>query len=215
MRNLVIPVAIITLVLATGGFIVKNRITNPKSANQILGESQEQVTQPSPTPTPTQTISTTLNDGDKKQESPYSIEIKSPPTYNSYGFTYTATLKNFLVRPYITNFGFFECNFKDENENKYSGMIADQYSFDKAVFPNESKEFTVKDVNVNISGLEHTTAGLRKCSYNEKGENVCKPINELRIIDCTGYISTDGKGAGGGYGGNGGQFPVNITFPSP
>ncbi|MCJ7804273.1 hypothetical protein MUP35_00865, partial [Patescibacteria group bacterium] len=170
----------IAVVLGTGGFVVKNRINNQKVTNMVLEKKQEQKTQlqPSPIPTPT-------------QESLYSVEIKSPPTLNSYGFTYKATLKNILVTPFITNFGFFECNFADENGNKYSGMLFDGNTFEKAILPNESIEFTVKDVRTDISGMKHGVEGFQKCSYNEKGENDCKLVNDLKIVDCIGYISTD------------------------
>lgn len=66
MRNPAIPVAIITLVLATGGFAIKDKINNSKNTNQILGESQEQAIQPSKTPTPTQIPTPTPNEGDIK-----------------------------------------------------------------------------------------------------------------------------------------------------
>ena len=192
MRNSVIIGIIIVAVLGTSSFAIKT--------------IQRTQSQSEPTQTLTKVVAPT-------QEPSYSIEIKSPPTLNSYGFTYTATLKNILVTPFVTNFGLSECNFDDGSENKYSGMLSDNNIFQKAILPNESREFTAKDVTVNISGLEHTTEGLRKCSYNERGENVCELINDLKIIDCTGYISTDGKGAGGVYGGSGGQFPVKVVFP--
>jgi len=216
MRNPVIIGVLIAVVLGTVGLVVKDKINNQKETTVMLGEKQEQKNQlqPSSALTPTQIISTASNEKGNKQELPYSIEIKSPPTFNFYGVTYKATLKNILVKPFITNFGFSECNFSDGNGNNYSGMISDGNAFEKAILPNESREFTAKDVSVNISGLEHTTEGLRKCSYNEKGENVCKLINDLKLIDCIGYISTDGKGAGGSFGGTGGQLPINVMFPT-
>lgn len=215
MRNPVIIGVLIAVVLVAAGLVVKDKINNQNEITVTLGEKQEQKNQlqPSSALTPTQIISTTSNEKENGQETPYSVEIKSTPTYNFYGFTYKVTLKNILVKPFITNFGFSECNFSDGNGNKYSGMISDGNAFEKAILPNESREFTVKDVNINISGLEHISEGLRKCSYNEKGENVCKLINDLKLIDCIGYISTDGKGAGGSFGGTG-DLPINVMFPT-
>ncbi len=78
MRSPVISVAIITLVLVTGGFIVKNRTANPKSANQILGESQEQAIQPSLTPIPIQLATPSPNEEDiRLQEDAKKVEIEN------------------------------------------------------------------------------------------------------------------------------------------
>lgn len=190
MRNSVIIGIIIVAVLGTSSFAIKTMQRTPS--------------QPKPTQALTQTVAPT-------QKSSYSVEIKSPPTLNSYGFTYKVTLKNILVTPFVTNFGFSECNFDDGSGNKYSGMLSDNNVFDRAILPNESREFTAKNVTINISGLEHTAEGLQKCSYNEKGENVCKLINNLKIIDCMGYVSSNGQGVGGSYGG---QLPTKVMFPS-
>jgi len=206
MRNFTKIGIVAVLILVTGGFVVKDKIkesTDPK----VLTEDLKKETQilPSSTPMPSQVVSITPN---KIQDPSYSIEIKTHPTLNSYGFTYTATLKNILVTPYITNFGFFECNFSDGNGDKYSGTIYDQNTFEKAIFPKESREFTAKDLNIGISGLDNTTEGLQKCSYNEKGEKVCELINNLKIIDCMGYISTNGRSVEHGSGG------LKIIFPT-
>ena len=78
MRNLVIPITIITLVLTTGGFVIKDRISNPKSANQILGESQEQTIQPSLTPIPTQLATPSPNEEEiRLQENAKKAEIEN------------------------------------------------------------------------------------------------------------------------------------------
>lgn len=189
-KNFVIIGILIVAVLSLAGFTVKTmQTTQPRSPL---------------TPVLTQIALPT-------QEPPYSVEIKSPPTLNSYGFTYKATLKNISVTPFVTNFGFSECNFSDGNGNKYSGILSNNNVFEKAILPDESREFTAKDVTVNISGLEHTTEGPRKCSYNEKGDNVCKLINDLKIIDCMGYVSSNGQGVGGSYRG---QFPIKVKFPT-
>jgi len=66
MKNRIIPVVVIIFVLVTGGFIIKNRVSNPKPANQILGEKQEQPIIPSLTPTPTQFATPTPNEEDKR-----------------------------------------------------------------------------------------------------------------------------------------------------
>lgn len=204
MRKPVIIGIITVVILGIGGFILRDRI-NGEKANIEPGEKQKQKTQQ-------------LGESLQPQEALYVeinyVERETPSMLNPCGFTYKATLKNILVTPFITNFGFFECNFKDGDGNKYSGTIYDNNTFEKAILPNESREFTAKDVNVNISELQNTREGLKKCSYNEKGENICKLVDDLKIIDCIGYISTDGKNAGGNDGGNGGQFPTKVMFPT-
>jgi len=205
MKNLVIIGVIVGIVLVASGFVVTNGMKNQNVTDAMLEEKQKQQIelQPSLTPAPT-------------QEPLYSVEIDSFPTFNSYGFTYKATLKNMHATPFITNFGFYECNFRDSDGNKYSGSMSDNNVFEKAILPNESREFVAKDINVNISEIGRTTEGFQKCSYNEKGENVCKSINDIQIIDCIGYISTDGKRAGGAHGGAvASQFPIKIVFPVP
>lgn len=204
MRKPVIIGIITVVILGIGGFVIRDRNSGEKT-NMEPGEKQEQKTQQLGKPLESQEV--------LYVEINY-VERETPSMVNPYGFTYKATLKNILVTPFITNFGVFECNFKDGDGNKYSGTIFDNNTFEKAILPNESREFTAKDLNVNISGLQNTIEGLRKCSYNEKGENNCRTINDLQIIDCMGYISTDGKNAGGNDGGNGGQFPTKVTFPT-
>jgi hypothetical protein len=201
MKKFTIIGSLIAVVLCAIGFIVRDRIYNQKMVNIAPEEKQENQLQSPSISTPT--------------EKPlYFVEIESTPTLNSYGFTYKAILKNILVKPFITHFGFYECNFIDKGGNRYPGMLFDTNTFQKAILPNASKEFTANDVRADISGFEHNTEGFQKCAYDETGKYICKLINDFKIIDCTGYISTDEKGAGGAHGGTGGQFPIKVTFPT-
>lgn len=139
----------------------------------------------------------------------YSIEIKETPTLNYLGFSFKGTIKNISVKPYITNFSFFECNFIDDKNNKYSGSLYTETVFNQAILPDKSQDFIIKDANVNIQELDNTLEGLKKCFYDDKGENQCNLITNLKIIDCIGYITTDGKQAATGWGKN----PINVGFP--
>ena len=200
MRKSIIIGIIVIIALGTG-FIINKRINDEKITGVKFEGKLEQKNQFQ--------LSPTLPQGPF-----YSVEIKSSPTYNlnSYYFTYKAIIKNTLVTPFITSFGFRECNFSDENENKYSGYLSgDENSFEKAIFPNESREFISNDVYMYLRDFKKINGGFQKCSYNEKGENVCKLIKVLKVINCTGQISTDGRDAGAGYEP---QFNIEITFPT-
>lgn len=147
----------------------------------------------------------------KEQLEPqYSVEIKETPALNYLGFTFKATIKNISVKPYITNFGFFECNFVDSKNNVYSGHLPTGTAFNQAVLPNKSQDFVIKDVNVNIPSLDNTLEGLKKCSYDDKGKNQCNLITNLKIIDCIGYITTDGEQPSRD---SLNENPIKVTFP--
>lgn len=138
----------------------------------------------------------------------YYVTINSVPILSTLGFTFGITIKNISVEPYITNFGFGTCNFSDGGNN-YSGSLNNEFVLDKAVLPNESGDFIANDVNVSINGFERTGDGFRKCRYDDKGNRQCNLISKLKIIDCAGYVTTDGKQASYGWG----NFPINIEFP--
>ena len=77
MKNRIIPVAVIISVLAIGGFTAKNRIGSSKPTNQILGEKQEQIAQPSSTPIPTQIYTPSPNiENEKIQEIKKAVQNK-------------------------------------------------------------------------------------------------------------------------------------------
>lgn len=135
----------------------------------------------------------------KPIEPGYSVMINKAPALiydlqKSWIYSYEAIIKNISVKPFITNFEFGECNFKDEKNNKYTGTLIDNNMFEKAIFPNESRTFSAKDINIGIiRGLPYSDKGFKKCSYNNKGDYVCEFLKNIKITDCTGIISTDGK----------------------
>ncbi|MFH1407512.1 MAG: hypothetical protein ABIG91_00520 [Patescibacteria group bacterium] len=142
----------------------------------------------------------------------YSVVIKSTPTFDSYGFvTFETTIKNIAVMPYITNFGLYDCNFVDSKNNKYSGSFDTGIAFNQAIFPDKSQDFVVKDAGIGVSGLDNTTEGLKKCFYEDKGYKKCELVDDLTIVDCMGYVTSNGKQASNGWGEN----PIKITFPLP
>jgi len=193
---ILVSIFVIIFVSIIVGLIMEKKKNSQKVTTMIIRERQEENNQ--------ETIK------DSELQNPlYAIEIKTTPTLNHYGFTYKATLKNIDVQPFITNFGFNECNFRDSDGSEYSGSMSDNNVFEKAILPDELREFVAKDVTTNISGFDHTLEGLKKCSYNEKGENSCRLMNDLQIIDCVGYISTEGKSVGS----YDGQSPIKVIFP--
>jgi len=141
-------------------------------------------------------ISTSIK---KPVELGYSVIINRSPLLThdlqkGWIYSYEATIKNTSVKPFITNFEFGECNFKDEKNNMYSGILADNNMFEKAILPNESKTFLAKNINIGIiRGLPYSEEGFKKCSYDSKGNYICEFLKNIKITDCMGLISTDGK----------------------
>jgi len=194
MKNKIIPlksisvIVFLLLIISIG----TNKLIKPNQANNYLKEAQE------------------VKPLKEQLEPQYSVEIKEPPTLNYLGFTIQATIKNISVKPYITNFGFYECNFIDGKNNKYSGNhISTETIFNPAILPDKSQDFVIKDATINIQGLKNTIEGLEKCLYDDKGNNQCNLITNLKIIDCIGYITTDGKQASNAWGGN----AIKVEFP--
>lgn len=146
----------------------------------------------------------------EKESAPqYSITIKETPTLNYLGFTFKVVIKNISVKPYITNFGIYECNFIDSENNNYAGSIYAETAFSQAVFPDKSQDFLIKDAGIHIQGIDETLEGLKKCSYDDSGKKQCNLIANLKIIDCIGYIATDGKQTSARWGEN----SIAVEFP--
>ena len=138
MKNKIIPlksisvIVFLLLIISIG----TNKLIKPNQANNYLKEAQE------------------VKPLKEQLEPQYSVEIKEPPTLNYLGFTIQATIKNISVKPYITNFGFYECNFIDGKNNKYSGNhISTETIFNPAILPDKSQDFVIKDATINIQGL--------------------------------------------------------------
>lgn len=197
MNRLLITAIIITAVfssLITYTFTKKFVESNKSKTNQSLKRINKVASSPTPT---------------EKPIPKYSITINDKPTLNNYGFTFNATIKNISAKPFITNLGFDKCNFIDGKNNKYPGSLSGDVIFKKAVLPDESQDFIFKDTSANVLGLGHTVDGLQKCSYDDKGINKCEIVNDLKIVNCVGYITTDGKQASNEWGGN----PIKVEFP--
>lgn len=104
---------------------------------------------------------------------------------------------------------FTKKNFIDGENNNYAGSIYAETTFNQAVLPDKSQDFLAKDAGIYIQGMDNTLEGLKKCSYDDKGKNQCSLITNLKIIDCIGYITTDGKQASNAWGGN----AIKVEFP--
>ena len=145
--------------------------------------------------------------------SKYSVVITKSPVPSSHGFSFEATVTNKSIDPYITNFAFYECNFTDKNNKNYQGNLMDEKVLDKAILPNESVKITFNDANTTIRDVKRVDtangATWQECSYDDKGQNVCKDIQGMKMTSCKAYISSKKSQASNGWGDN----PLNIVFP--
>jgi len=144
----------------------------------------------------------------------YSVTISGKPIASAHGFSFEITLKNVSIKPYITNFAFYECEFKDSENNSYKGSMMDEKVLDKAILPGESATINFNDANTTIKNLERrddSSADEKwlKCAYNEDGQYSCNSIQGMRITSCIAYISTTREQASNGWGRN----PLNVQFP--
>lgn len=186
----------ILIILLIGGVYLKSK-NNSTINKQVL------------TPTPTTTLPTPT----KKIVPKYSVTVTRSPVRSTHGFSFEVVVKNISITPYITNFAFYECSFIDKTNRVFKGSLMEEKLLNKAILPEESQTIIFNDTNTTINGLEgHDDLPIRawsKCAYDEKGQNSCKNIEEIKITSCIAYISNVKKQASNGWGEN----PLKVVFP--
>lgn len=156
----------------------------------------------------------------------YSVLIvKAPYLDDFYGnFNFEVNVKNISVSPFITKIVFGwpgdgKCKFSDSKGNKYTGDIDEsRFNFPKGLLPGENYTFEKKLVGVSLDGGGNINSGdtIRninrkqtnvptRCHYDNKGNNICVPIEGLKFKECTTTISTNDDGSS--------KFPLVVSFP--
>lgn len=131
------------------------------------------------------------------------VDLKAPNDV-----TYKITIKNFLIKPYITNFAFYQCYFADNNEKVYKGSFMTETSLDKGIIPGESQTLSITS-QANLDGYDKSAEGFKKCDYQQNGSKTCTIVANLRAKSCIAYITSDSGQASNGWGSN----PISVNFP--
>jgi len=141
----------------------------------------------------------------------YSVKVESsskvmPISPNDV--KYKVKIENISTEPYITNFAFYECEFKDSTNQMYKGKLMTETKFDKAVLIGESQTISITS-QANLDGYDNTLDGFKKCEYGQNGENKCTIVKDLSVKSCTAYITSNGKQSSNGWG----TDTLKVDFP--
>lgn len=137
----------------------------------------------------------------------YKVDVVSSSNVQ-HDVTFELKITNISVLPMITNFSFYECNYVDGNGTEFKGNLMTETALEKAILPNESQTVSITGLP-NLNGYDRKNSGFEKCSFQEDGNKSCDIVSNLKIRDCTAYITTDGKQSSNGWGSD----PIKVSFP--
>lgn len=196
MNKKIITLIVICMFLVLFSYL----LFRPRVLKSNLQKSSTLTQSPSSTPTPS--------------EAPYSVKVASVSRVSDspQGIDYKAEIKNISVKPFITGFAFFECEFVDNNGKEYMGQLFndDGPAFSKAILPGKSQSLTRKVGMVELLGYSRTLDGFSKCDYQQDGTKTCSIVKDLSVKSCKAYVTSDGKQVSNGWG----KYPIEIQFPN-
>ena len=124
----------------------------------------------------------------------YLVSVTNPPVLRNGGFSFTTTVKNISVKPFLTKLSLSNCIFIDNNQNIYKKSSGDR-TLDKALLPG-------KTTNIDFDSVGDM---WHECHYDNSGNKVCISAKDTRLTNCQVSIS------------NGSGEPINlpqmVNFP--
>lgn len=126
--------------------------------------------------------------------SQYLVSVTNPPVFRNGGFSFTTTVKNISVKPFLTKLSLSNCIFTDNNQNTYK-RSGDDRTLDKALLLGETTNI---DFN-NIGDMWH------ECHYDNSGNQVCISAKDTKLTSCQVRIS---NGLGEPT-----NLPQTVNFP--
>lgn len=148
----------------------------------------------------------------------YSVSIAKAPYIND-GFNFEVNVKNISITPFIIGIFFKQCKFTDNKGNEYAGSFENMPDinggggivFSKALLSGENKTVKFNRITLSIVGAENIDlSGTRfqTCRYDNNGNNICTPIDGIKIKECTVVTSTVPTNID-----HPNKFPLVVNFP--
>lgn len=118
----------------------------------------------------------------------YLVSVANPPVLRNGGFSFTTTVKNISVKPFLTKLSLSNCVFTDNNQNTYK-KSGDDKTLDKALLIG-------KTTNIDFDSVGDM---WHECHYDNSGNQVCISAKDTRLTSCQVSIS------------NGSGEPINLS----